>query len=239
MDKDKLLRLYLDGDLSPEEECRALHTIADDAEMRDMLRFEQKLSDTFPSQQRSTEFPEVPADFSDKVMHRIQELELNTEEETISGKIHQWFEQLFRPQQIIWRPAYGLVMVLLVLFALGYPLFMMDSEVSNIPEQSTTQSVGESVQQVSTGAEEVMLRFVYFDDNANSVSVAGDFSDWEPIELSKQTVNGEEVWTGLVSMSRGEHHYMFVRNGREWVTDPLAPIHRDDGFGNKNAVVYL
>lgn len=239
MDKDKLLRQYLDGELSPEEERRVLHTIADDADMREMLRFEQKLSAEF-SPQRSEEFPEVPDDFADKVMHRIEKKGSVAKEPAMSERIREWFEQLLRPQQIVWRPAYGLVVVLLVIFSLGYPLFVLDTNNNlEVPDESVTQSVGQSVQQVSTGAEEVMLRFVYFDENANSVSVAGDFSDWEPIELSKQIVNGEEVWTGLVSMSRGEHNYMFVKNGSEWVTDPLAPIHRDDGFGNKNAVVYL
>jgi hypothetical protein len=40
-------------------------------------------------------------------------------------------------------------------------------------------------------------------------------------------------------MERGEHRYMFVKNGENWVTDPLAAIQQDDGFGNKNAVIYL
>jgi hypothetical protein len=40
-------------------------------------------------------------------------------------------------------------------------------------------------------------------------------------------------------MNRGEHRYMFVKDGEEWVTDPMAPMQREDGFGNKNAVIYL
>jgi hypothetical protein len=40
-------------------------------------------------------------------------------------------------------------------------------------------------------------------------------------------------------MDRGEHRYMFIKNGEKWVTDPLAPVQQDDGFGNKNAVIYL
>jgi hypothetical protein len=30
---------------------------------------------------------------------------------------------------------------------------------------------------------------------------------------------------------------MFVVDGKAWVTDPKAETYRDDGFGNKNAVM--
>lgn len=236
MDKDKLLRQYLDGELSPKEERQALHIIADDDDMRAMLRFEQKLSTEFTSAGSI----DIPDDFTDKVMHRIEQKESANEAEPISEVIRNWFEQLLRPQQVIWRPVYGVALVLLVLFSLGYPLFLSELESPEISEQSSSiSSVDQSVQQISTGAEEVMLRFIYIDEDANSVAVAGDFSDWEPIELNRQQVNGEQVWSGIVSMSRGEHNYMFLKDGSEWITDPMAPVTRDDGFGNKNAVVYL
>lgn len=85
----------------------------------------------------------------------------------------------------------------------------------------------------------MLTRFVYTNDTADSVAVAGDFSDWAPIPLSPHTVNGETVWTGLVPVPRGEHEYQFVINGERWVTDPLAPDKQDDGFGAKNAVLKL
>ena len=81
------------------------------------------------------------------------------------------------------------------------------------------------------------IRFRYANSTADSVAVAGDFSQWDPIPLSPRTVNGETVWTGLVPVSRGEHEYQFVINGERWVTDPLAPVKRSDGFGAKNAVL--
>jgi 1,4-alpha-glucan branching enzyme len=78
---------------------------------------------------------------------------------------------------------------------------------------------------------------MYTNNTADSVAVAGDFSQWSPIPLSPRTVNGETVWTGLVPVSRGEHEYQFVINGERWVPDPLAPVTRSDGFGAKNAVL--
>ena len=237
MEKDELLRRYLDGDLSPEEEREALHAIADDPDMRSMLRFEQKLTETFAGGSYTEDRAKVPAGFTDRVMSQIQQAE--QEEPSFADKIAEWYRGLWTPQRVTWRPAYGFAVVLLALVALSYPLLMIPGEEMQTQQAANVQNMEQSVQQVSSSSDEVMLRFVYIDENANSMAVAGDFSNWDPVELTKQTVNGKQVWTGLVSMSRGEHNYMFVRNGDEWVTDPLAPVQRDDGFGNKNAVIYL
>jgi 1,4-alpha-glucan branching enzyme len=101
--------------------------------------------------------------------------------------------------------------------------------------------VGEdrSVQLVSEQESEVWIRFVYFDENAESIAVAGDFSDWDPVNLSREIINDKIVWTGMIPVVRGEHSYMFVKDGEEWLTDPLADVQRDDGFGNKNAVLFI
>lgn len=239
MNKDEILRRYLEGDLSPEKEREALHTIADDPEMRSLLRFEQKLSDSLAGDSLSYDESVVPEGFSARVMHRIEAQETDTAVVGFTDKIKKWYRQLWVPKEVQWRPAYGFVFALLVLFSLSYPLYLAQTPDADSQNQENIQNLDESVQQVAAGPEEVMIRFVFIDENANSVSVAGDFSSWEPIRLSKENVNGEDVWTGLVTMSRGEHNYMFIRNGKDWVTDPLAPVQRDDGFGNKNAVIYL
>ena len=158
------------------------------------------------------------------------------ERQPVFETIKQWFEQLLSPRQVQLRPVYGLAAIILLVASLSFPLYLVQSEDSggvtgNIPDTS--------IQQVSSTSNQVWLRFVYIDEKAESMAVAGDFSNWEPIPLTKQMVNGEQVWTGLVSMNRGEHHYMFLKNGDQWITDPLAPVQREDGFGNKNAVIYL
>ncbi|MEX1212779.1 MAG: glycogen-binding domain-containing protein [Balneolaceae bacterium] len=85
----------------------------------------------------------------------------------------------------------------------------------------------------------VWIRFVFIDPEAEELAVAGDFTGWEPMALTREQVGDRQVWTGMIQVPRGEHHYMFIRNGEEWVTDPFADITRDDGFGNENAVLYL
>lgn len=237
MNPDKLLRKYLEGELSPDEEKEALHAIAEDEELRSMLRFEQKLNSTLSSHSDSLTSTKVPQDFSDDVMQQI-----TRSEETTAGivsRLKDRYQEFWEPKQIQWRPAYSMAVAALVIFAFTYPLFIAETPVSPPKQAANMQEMDQSVQQVSAEAGEVMLRFVYIDGDANSVAVAGDFSNWEPIELNRQEVNGEQVWSGMVRMSRGEHNYMFVKDGSKWITDPMAPVTRDDGFGNKNAVIYL
>lgn len=244
MEKDEIMRKYLEGDLSADEEQQALHMIADDEEMRAMLRFEQTLSESLSEHPLRYDESRVPADFTDSVMQAIDAREME-ERRGFVEKLSAWVRQLWEPRQMLWRPAYAFVVVLLAAVALAYPLMTQRSgevELSTRNDNSVNEKparITDSIQQVSTGTSEVMLRFVYVDEDARSVAVAGDFNNWEPTKLTRQKVNGKVIWTGLVPMSRGEHHYMFVKNGDKWVTDPLAPVQRKDGFGNKNAVIYI
>ena len=230
--KEEILRKYLDGDLSTEKEQEALHMIADDEEMRSMLRFEQVLSGTdFTSY-------EVPESFSDSVMQAIETRPepVQSTEPGLAAMVKDWVSALFEPREIRLRPAYAMAMVLLIAVLVGLPYYADQP----VDDQIATNNIdGPSIEQVSDNGEQVWTRFVYIDKEAKSVSVAGDFSDWNPIELTKQSLNGEQVWTGLIPMDRGEHRYMFIKDGEKWVTDPLAPVQQDDGFGNKNAVIYL
>lgn len=81
--------------------------------------------------------------------------------------------------------------------------------------------------------------YVQFDltaPGAHSVSVGGDFDEWQgshPLE----DPDGDGIWTGRVPVKPGLHAYMFLVNGSRWVTDPEAEHYSNDGFGNRNAVV--
>lgn len=235
---EELLRKYIDGELAPEEEREALHMIADDAEMRSMLRFEQKLNEA-STDLRNLSSAEVPAGFSDHVMAAIEADAVADTKIGLMARLRAFLDSILEPRQVQLRPVYAMAMVVLaVMLLVGMPYFGSQQSQQQIAGESTT-SESATVQSVSDDGEQVWTRFVYIDKEAESVSVAGDFSNWEPIELTKKQLNGEQVWTGLVPMDRGEHRYMFVKNGEQWVTDPLATVQQDDGFGNKNAVIYL
>lgn len=238
MNKEELLRKYLDEELTAEEEKEALHMIADDPDMRSMLHFERKLGKTMMEiGMGASETHDIPEGFSDRVMHQIAKQEVTDRSPGIAEKARRWIESIWTPREIYLRPAYGLALALVMLASVAIGLYVGGEGESR--QQTGASAISESIQTVSETDDQVWLRFVYIDKQANSVAVAGDFSNWDPIPLEKREVNGEQVWTGLVSLTRGEHRYMFVKDGEKWVTDPLAPVQREDGFGNKNAVIYL
>lgn len=235
-DKQELVARFMDGDLSPEDEREVLHLIAEDDELRSMLRFERLLNDSLMGGRGIDSFS-VPDDFSDDVMSRIEELELESSSEvswteSLLQQINSWFT----PREYVFRPAvaFALPAMLLIVFA---ALFQANTQ--QIDAGSEFSEGAEFISDNRSGSDEVWIRFVYIDEEAEQVAVAGNFSDWNPVEMSSQMMNGKKVWTGLMSVERGEQHYMFVKDGEEWISDPLAEVQRDDGFGNKNAVIYL
>lgn len=231
---NELLRRFLDGDLNPEQEQYALKRIAENDEMRELLRFEQRVSKALINDFDAESFT-VPEGFADDVMSEIAQLEDETDrKQTWFDAFRKQLEALFTPREFSFRPvtAFAVPLVILIVFAGIYRAVPLQTG------EFTEYAAGTQVVS-SEEAGEVWIRFVYIDEEASQIAVAGNFSDWEPIDLDSREMGGKTVWTGLVPVQRGEHRYMFVRDGEEWISDPLAEIQRDDGFGNKNAVIYL
>lgn len=233
--KEELLQKYLDGELNAEEEKNALHVIAENPELREMLRFERSLY--LNLHESDSDIVKVPDNFSESVMQRIDATYVS--DQPVTDKIRHAVISLFQPRQLSFRPVWAVAAVLFI----GILLFLSETEQMDLMELRTgieTETVRPEYVAQQEEEQEIWIRFIYFDDDdANEVSVAGDFSDWEPIELNREYAGEKQVWTGMIPITRGEHRYMFVRDGEEWITDPLAEIQRDDGFGNKNAVIYL
>lgn len=100
------------------------------------------------------------------------------------------------------------------------------------PEAVTGPEVAGAVEPV------VYVQFVLDAPSARSVSVGGDFDQWEGSYALEDT-DGDGVWTGRIPLQPGVHAYMFLVDGAEWVTDPRAQRWSDDGFGNRNAILAL
>lgn len=224
--KEEQLHRFLDGELNDKEEREVLLMLAEDSELRDMFRFERSLQATFNREPDPDSFI-VPDNFTGTVMNKIQ---------TTSSKYeNQQPEKPAKVFNLFASPAYAAAAVVILSLGFGY-LFSLQQESGQELAGTDFELV---TQVVSESESEIWIRFVYFDESAESLEVAGDFSDWDPIPLDKEYIGDNQVWTGLVPVTRGEHRYMFVRDGEEWLTDPLAAVQQDDGFGNKNAVLYL
>ena len=83
------------------------------------------------------------------------------------------------------------------------------------------------------------VRFVLMRSEAKSVALAGSFNRWS--RSSHPLVRGKPggLWTIVVPLPPGEHVFMYVVDGTEWVSPPLAEDYVDDGFGAKNGVVVV
>lgn len=239
---EDIVRRFLDGELSAEEERSALHGIAEDPDARSVLRFDARLRGALAEGARVR--GEVPPGFSERVMAAIE-----AREAAAPGALVRLWEALTRPRTLVWRPAYaagvvalGLLVAVVLLGPLPPGFAGSDDRVAGTasdqrPAGGVTSLA--STRPAAAEAERVLVRFVFAGTEAESVAVAGDFSRWDPIPLRRRDSNGRSVWTGIVAVPRGEHRYMFVLDGERWVTDPLATAVRDDGFGNRNAILSL
>lgn len=84
-----------------------------------------------------------------------------------------------------------------------------------------------------------LVRLAIPAEGAETVAVAGDFNEWRTDDLFLEDPEGDGVFVGTLRLPPGSYAYMFVIDGQEWVTDPYAVNHRDDGFGNQNAVLRI
>lgn len=240
-DPDILVRRFVDGDLPETEVQKALHRIADDDEARDLLQFELRMTQDLAASPSA----QPPSDFADRTMATLSEAPASELTSSLAEQWAAWWHSVTAPVALEVRPLSALVVAVLlgVVAWTAWPTApsgpRSSTETATTPQPTTSASVQEASASSTQQGQTVWIRFMYTNSEADSVAVAGDFSQWDPIPLSPRTVNGETVWTGLVPVSRGEHEYQFVINGERWVTDPLAPVKRSDGFGAENAVLEL
>jgi 1,4-alpha-glucan branching enzyme len=83
------------------------------------------------------------------------------------------------------------------------------------------------------------VRFALARPEAASVAIAGNFNDWSTSSHPMSRSGSSGPWTAVVPLPPGEHTYMFVVNGTEWISPPLAEDYVDDGFGARNGVVVV
>ena len=88
-------------------------------------------------------------------------------------------------------------------------------------------------------AQQVEVTFTISGINANQIAVAGDFNSWNTSANQLEDPDGDGIWTGKMQLKPGRYEYMLVVDDGKWVTDPNAKVYADDGFGSKNAVLFI
>jgi len=83
------------------------------------------------------------------------------------------------------------------------------------------------------------LIFVFHDDSAHSVSVAGDFNEWSEVATPLKR-NESGLWSTEIKMQRtGRCEYKFIINGQHWLEDPNNGMKAPDNYGGLNSVLVI
>jgi 1,4-alpha-glucan branching enzyme len=82
-------------------------------------------------------------------------------------------------------------------------------------------------------------RFTVTLPDAQSVTVAGSFNRWSVTAHQMVRSGSDGTWTVAIPLPPGEYLFIYVVDGKRWVTPPNADDYVDDGFGQKNGVVVV
>lgn len=213
------IHAYLDGDL-PRDQLTP-------EELEEAAAFERSLGAA-----RSDLGDFAVPDFTARVMGAIE-----AEDSAIEAPRRPWHERLRtwlwtpRPVTLQWRGAYALApaMAVVLLLVLGLPGAPVGPPTAG-PVASAVQAGGESA------APRLYVQFRLEAPQAQSVELAGSFTDWAPDYEMTESAPG--VWTAMVPLDPGVHDYTFVVDGERWIPDPYAPT-VDDDFGGKNSRLFL
>jgi anti-sigma factor RsiW len=149
----------------------------------------------------------APAGFSDRVMARV-----SAERPRSRGSV----SETARPNRIwYWLPATAAATLLLVL-----GLARMAQH-----RPSTRAPVDAARVEVELGLADVKAR---------SVAAAGDFNDWQAVQMKK---GQDGVWRVRLSLQPGRYQYSFVVDGEKWIADPRAATLVSSGYGGQNSVL--
>ena len=69
---------------------------------------------------------------------------------------------------------------------------------------------------------------------ATTVSLAGDFTDWQKRAIPMQK-GKDGIWMATVELMPGKHNYRFIVDG-QWQDDPDCTTRRWNRFGVQNCV---
>ncbi len=81
-----------------------------------------------------------------------------------------------------------------------------------------------------------LQQFLLIAPNATSVSLVGDFSDWDASRFKMERVSDDGAWSITVPLPPGRYEYQFEVDGKLRITDPTRPQTSSD-FGSANSVI--
>jgi len=82
-----------------------------------------------------------------------------------------------------------------------------------------------------------IVRFVFLAPSASTVSIVGDFNNWQRSATPLHAAGAAGVWSVSLSLPRGLHQYAFIVDGTRWIPDPATSTTVTDDFGTTTSVI--
>lgn len=212
------VRRWVDGELDATREAKLLADAERDPKLAILIEDARAVSDALGA----LEPPEIPDDLVDRAVLRA--VRLRAKEEAAPA----WKRWLRRP----WIVRIRVVTLAVALGAAVLAGWSLRTTPDLVPLEAASHP---GVFEPALTA----VRFVLPAEGARTVTVAGDFNGWNTESLFLEDPEGDGTFVGTLRLEPGSYAYMFVIDGDRWVTDPYAVNHRDDGFGNQNAVLRI
>lgn len=221
---------FLDGEASLEEElekeCQANRESA-----REKESFEEVISLLKPSAGI-----DPSPEFTERVMKGIEQIRRIERIERIEQRPVRLHRKIFRwirsplDVHLNWVLKWSAVFTLV--FLTWAAVSWQNSRMNHVLVQ-----VGNLEQLVSSLKNQAIpTHFLFYSPAAESVHLVGSFNHWQ-VEEPSRLVNLDGVWCLTIPLKPGQYEYMFLVDGKKWVTDPLSMYFYSDGFGHKNSVV--
>lgn len=222
------VRRFVDGELDAAERAALLA----DAERDPVLARELADARTVMSALSALEVPDPPTDLVNRavlraVQRRAREAEAPAWRQWLKPRI---VRLRLSPSTLAAVGAFAIALGVLAVHALPHDEVLEVARSESPAPPSAPPAAPES---------EAMVRLVLPATDAHTVAVAGDFNEWRTDDVYLEDPEGDGVFVGTLRLRPGSYAYMFVIDGERWVTDPYAANHRDDGFGNENAVLRI
>lgn len=136
-------------------------------------------------------------------------------------------EWLRRPRTVLVSPIGGL--------AIAASLAAVVFATARLAQRGSSPSAEPSAVQLAPNTS--VIQFVLVAPEAASVSLVGDFNDWDLASTPLVQSQGGGVWAVTVPLSPGRYRYSFLVDGTTWLQDPNGAPELEDEFGRPNSVL--
>lgn len=213
-ESELLVQRFLDEELSPEERIRFIAQLGRNESLRQRaIEMEQLRLDVSRLPK-----PRVPQDFAERVLSRTA---------AATATWARFTGMLFAPRDFHLAGAVATAALLIVVTAVV---------ATNVRRPASAPPAAATPTATVATPSTVLVRLVIVQPGARSMQVAGDFNGWNPARTPLDEVSAG-AWSVTIPLEPGRYEYMYVVDGQQWVADPFAVEHNDDGFGSRNAVL--